>query len=111
MKITFLKDEYDITLREEQYANGKRLAIQAYCKVLLDELDPQSLFDEPFGMVTTNLHNEALADGEFFVKIYSEGEWIKQLLAAGWFIDTGRRVASGHVMIPVWKKGPNYVCS
>lgn len=97
MKITFMGDDYDIRLVESKYTNN-RLAIEAYC----------TDSGERFGVVTTNLANEELKDGEFFVRIHSEGVWAKQLLAAGVFEDTGRTVASGFVDIPVWRRGPKY---
>ena len=96
MKIQFFGKEYDITLREEEYLLKGRTAIVAMCQ------------GERFGSITTNLFEEELKDGEFFVRIHSEGVWIKQLLAAGVFTDTGRKVKSGFVTVPVWKRGPNY---
>jgi len=53
--------------------------------------------DLPYATITVNLP-EDLAEGEHFVKGWSENEPIvKALLDAGWLRDTGRRVQTGYV--------------
>lgn len=61
----------------------------------------------PFGgdyiKVSVNT-DEVLPPGEFCVKLYSENEGLEeQLMASGLFEDTGIRIPSGHVILPVWR--------
>jgi hypothetical protein len=59
---------------------------------------------EPFATLTTNLVGEDPGENGFFVKTWSENApLIKELLASGVFIDTGRRADTGHVTASVWK--------
>ena len=52
----------------------------------------------PFGVLTVNMPNDHLNDGEVFVKDWSEGEPLfKACLDAGWIKLTGREVMSGYV--------------
>lgn len=99
MKIRFLNETYNIYLREDRYGNG-RLAIRAYIAET----------GEPFGTITTNLPDEELGEGEFFVKTYSENVWVHQLIEQEVFEELpGRYVSSGFVEIATCKKGKNYV--
>lgn len=87
-------ESVDIVIREHKYDNNQRLALQA-----VDASD-----GSPFGPVTVNL-DQPLADGEIFVRTYSEHEWTKQLLTLlpDVFQDTGRTIPTGHVHANVWK--------
>ena len=59
--------------------------------------------EEPFAKLSTNI-NVTLEPGEFLIKNYSENEALaKAVFAKGWFEDTGKRVRSGYVRIPIWK--------
>lgn len=63
-------------------------------------------FMEPFGKVTTNLPDQHLNEGEFFVKDWSENEpMIAALIAAGWLLPTGREVISGFIAPQVMTAG------
>jgi len=76
-----------------KYANG-RLAISLV----------SSDIGEPIAGLTVNLPEEALEDGEFFVKTWSENaEIAKDCLASGHFVDTRKRVTTGFVQAQVWK--------
>lgn len=62
----------------------------------------------PGGMVvaklTVNMPEFKLQPGEFFVKAWSENEQIAaDALASGLFVDTGRRVTTGHVEAQIWR--------
>ena len=62
----------------------------------------------PGGMViaklTVNIPELKLQPGEFFVKTWSENESIAaDALASGLFVDTGRRVSTGHVEAQIWR--------
>ena len=64
----------------------------------------------PGGLViaklTVNIPDESgrLQPGEFFVKTWSENELIgADALPSGLFVDTGRRVPTGHVEAQIWK--------
>lgn len=59
---------------------------------------------EPFSILTVNLPDDELADGEFFVKTWSENEkTAKAAIESGFYKDTGRRVKTGFVEAEVWK--------
>jgi hypothetical protein len=59
---------------------------------------------ELFATLTVNLPDEHLDEGEFFVKTWSENRPLAVFaLSSGLFEDTGRRVQSGLVQVPVWR--------
>jgi hypothetical protein len=60
---------------------------------------------EPFLTLTTNLpETPTLPPGEFAVKVWSENEpHIADILAAGLFEDTGKRIPTGFVEAHVWR--------
>ncbi len=91
MFVNYLGKRHELTLKEGKYPN-ERLAIVAMKG------------DEVFGKVTVNIPDEALEEGEFFVKAYSEGEWTKQLITQGILIDTGK----GNQAVPICRKGSLY---
>ncbi|HUT79506.1 MAG TPA: hypothetical protein VM285_17550 [Polyangia bacterium] len=75
-----------------EYGNG-RLALQL--------LGPNG---RAIAVLTVNLPEEELAEGEFFVKTWRENEGIAAAaLASGLFVDTGRRVPTGFVEAQVWR--------
>jgi len=62
----------------------------------------------PGGMViaklTVNIPGVKLQPGEFFIKTWSENAPIAEdALASGLFVDTGRRIATGHVEAQIWR--------
>ena len=83
-----------------KYVNG-RLAIQL---VSADSCEGILSAGEPVGMLTVNIPSAELEDGEFLVKTWSENEDLAGgALASGRFVDTGRRVPTGHVEAQVWR--------
>ena len=85
-----------VVVEQAQYHNG-RLAL------LLTGTGQYAC--EPIGKLTVNLSDDdPLANGEFFVKTWSENERIAEdALASGLFVDTGRRVPTGRVEAQVWR--------
>jgi hypothetical protein len=84
-------DAFPVKIVTQMYGNG-RLAIE-----LLDEEG------DSYTTLTTNLVDQDLADGEIFVKTWSENEdaaW--GALKSGLFKDTGRRVPTGYIEASVW---------
>jgi len=76
-----------------QYGNGRLALMLTHAE---DNL--------PFCVLTVNLPDDNLEEHEFFVKGWSENEFIANLLRNGThFIDTGKRVPTGHVVAEVWK--------
>lgn len=85
--------EHNLYLLQQQYGN-QRIAITAH-----DAAD-----GGPFGTVTTNLPDFPLEEGEFFVKTWSENQWVPQLLTnCNLFEDTGKRMPTGFVEAQIWK--------
>ena len=81
---------HTLTVKYEKYANNGRLAVQ-----LFDEKDPCTT-------LSCNLPEEDLADGEFFVKNWSENEEIAICaFRSGLFIDTGKR-SNDSLFAPIW---------
>ena len=86
----------EASVERGEYGNG-RLAIQL--------VDAET--EEPIANLTVNLPDEELAEGEFFVKTWSENQPIAAAaLASGLFQDTGRRVPTGFVEAQVWRFVP-----
>lgn len=85
--------QWNVALKHGFYDNG-RDALQ-----LIDADDGETV-----ATATTNLPDEPLADGEAFVKDYSENKgMLDWLLKNGLAVATGRSVKSGFVSIPVVK--------
>lgn len=79
--------------RVVSYTNG-RLALELWSEVEEDGFT----YMEPYAKLTTNLPDQHLNEGEFFVKDWSENEpAVQALVEAGWLEDTGREVLSGYV--------------
>lgn len=94
-KITAYGEQIELTLKFSNYLLGDRLSIRA-----------ETGDGEPYGTLTTNLPDQPLNPGEIFVKTYSENAaWVPQVLKnlPELFTDTGRRVKSGFVTIPVYQ--------
>lgn len=90
-KITVQFKQWNCILKWGEYGNG-RAALQ--------------LMDADVGdlvmTATVNLPEEDLEDNEVFIKDYSENDGILEVLVnAGIIEDTGRRVQTGFVTIPV----------
>lgn len=83
--------DYDISLQWGSYPNG-RPALQ-----LIDTEDGQ-----PVTVATVNMPEVSLEDGEVCVKNYSENEGMLDWLVENDLVqDTGKRVGSGYVQIPI----------
>lgn len=81
--------KWNCILKWSKYGNG-RAALQ-----LIDD-------GELVLTATVNLPDEDLEDNEVFIKDYSENDGILEVLVnAGIIEDTGKRVRSGFVTIPV----------
>lgn len=79
-----------------------RMGFYGNDRVAIQLMDAET--EEPIGKLTVNLPEEELAEGEFFVKTWSENKGIAAAaLASGLFEDTGRRVATGRVEAQVWR--------
>lgn len=86
--------QWDCVLFETKYIFGDRKAW-----ILEDASD-----GSPVATCSVNLPDEPLSDNEIFIKDYSENEgMLKALIERGFVEDTGRRVPSGWVNIPVAK--------
>ena len=84
-------------IRDERYGNG-RLALTVSTISNTKGVGPL------FCVLTTNLDGVDLADGEFFIKTWSENENITNYLRdSGIFTDTGKRVRTGFTHAEVWK--------
>jgi hypothetical protein len=59
---------------------------------------------EPYATLTINMPDERVGKDEFIIKNYSENEDLAlSMFFRGIFIDTGRRIPTGFVIVPVWK--------
>lgn len=76
---------------------GSPLALELWFKGQLP-------FWEPYTDLTKNVRpNECLPD-EVIVKSYEENEHLRdQLLALGYFLDTGKRIQSGFAELEIWQ--------
>lgn len=84
---------FNVVLRPVTYLKNNRVALA------VREED-----GSPVGSLTVNLPDFPLGEREIFVKDWSENEELaKSMLASGLFKDTGKRVPSGHVMVPIWE--------
>lgn len=85
-------DDEELELVPESYFND-RVAITLYMKL-----------GGRYGVLTVNLPDEKLEHNEFFVKTWSENQTLaKACRESKLFIDTGKRVKTGHVIAEVWK--------
>ena len=81
----------ECTLRFSRYPND-RLAIRLMCS------------EGPMAVATVNLPDEMLDEGYVFIKTYSENEgMLEALVSAGIVEDTGMRVNTGYVTVPICK--------
>lgn len=89
----FRYDGEDLFLEFEKYADGMGAAMMVR--------DAQS---QPYSVLTINVPSVKLDSNEFIVKTYSENEAIsKAIFTTGWFEDTGKRVKTGFVEVPIWR--------
>jgi len=90
-----MSDGEEIILSCGVYSNG-RLAIQSFTQ-----------FGEPYAILTINIPEQELQDGEIIVKTWSENENISRaVLETGLFIDTGKRISAGFCEAEIWKLAP-----
>jgi len=90
---------FSLRLEVVKYGND-RTAIQAF-----DTSD-----GDRFGSLTVNIPDEDQAEGEIFIKTWSENaEWVPQVMMAlpHIFKNTGRRVRAGYAMAEVWEFTPD----
>jgi hypothetical protein len=93
LRVNLFGTACDTVFDVQSYHNG-RPALQ-----LIDAAD-----GGPFGVLTCNLPDIPLEDGEVIIKNWSENEDIaKAALASGYFKDTGKRVATGFVEAQIWR--------
>jgi hypothetical protein len=84
---------HNVEFTKGRYGN-ERLAI------LLKDLDEGGTFC----VLTVNIPEASLEEGEFLVKGWSENEPIANVLRnSTYFIDTKKRVPTGHVEAEVWR--------
>lgn len=89
-------DGEEIILSCGIYSNG-RLAIQSFSKEL----------GEPYAVLTVNIPEYELQDGEIIVKTWNENEnFSKAVFKTGLFINTGKKVSTGFVEAEVWELAP-----
>lgn len=96
VKIKFYDSIYNLQMREQQYQNG-RTAL-----VFNDGV-------EVFGVLTVNVPEVPLREGEIIVKTYSENEqWVPQVLKAlpEFFTDTHKRIQQGFATMAIWHYHP-----
>lgn len=85
---------HEVRMVRGQYDNGRR-AIRLVSGGL------------PFAVLTVNLPDDPLEEGEIFVKTWSENAAIRDpILALGIFEDTGKRVPTGFTEAEVWRFKP-----
>ena len=90
MKVRF--KEWDCKVLVKQYDNNGRIVLQ-----LVD-----SETSAPIATATVNMPDEYLAETEVLIKDYSENEgMLAALVEAGIVTDTGQKVNSGFVQIPI----------
>lgn len=91
-KFRFRKE--DLYLEFEKYDADKSVAL-----VIRDEMGA------PYATLSIRITDQAkLEDGEFAIKNYTENEDIaKTVFETGWFEDTGKRVRTGYVEVPIWR--------
>lgn len=64
--------------------------------------------NEPWGLLTVNIPQAHLDEGEILVKTWEENAPLREpALASGLFEDTGRRVPIGFVEAEVWRLALN----
>jgi len=88
-----------VTVEVSEYTNNGRVAL------ILNDAET----GEQVTVLTVNLPDATLEEGEFAVKDWTENKSIaRDALASGYFVDTGKRIATGFVQAPVWRlKGGN----
>ena len=92
-----LNDGTELIVKLNTYRGNGRIAVSL---VENDEIH------SPYGMLSVNTDAQ-LSRGEFVVKTWSENEGIAQAaLDSGFFEDTGKQVACGFAMAPIWKLKP-----
>ena len=95
-------DGYDMILKKEEYQNGKTalVIIIGNGNDALEEMGMQP--GDEYTVVTVNLPNVELQDNEICVKNYTENEGLfEQLIEQKILRDTGRKVKTGFVSIPI----------
>lgn len=91
-----------VTMQWSRYGAGGRL-----CLTLIGDTPER----EPEARVTINLPDEPLKDDHAFVQDWSEGEGMLEWLRTYHIAEfTGRRVRSGHVLVPEvrWLPGSHW---
>ncbi len=90
---SFMYEGQLVTITTTNYAGNDRLAIR------LEGEDGL-----PFGTLSVNMPLHPIKDDEFAAKNYSENEKLAvACYKTGCFFDTGHRIQSGFVQLPIWK--------
>jgi hypothetical protein len=96
LKVSAYGKTWNTVFRVNQYMNG-RIAIET--KVADGEEA-----GEPYGILTCNLPDEKIEDGQIIVKTWSENEGLAAAaLGSGLFRDTGKRIPTGFVQAQIWE--------
>jgi len=82
----------DLYIEFAKYGNNRTA-------VIVNDSDGQQ-----YAVLSVNIPEADLEDGEFIVKNYSENQDIaRSVFKTGWFVDTGKKVRTGFVEVPVWR--------
>ena len=85
------RDYGEATISETHYTTNERK-----CIILNTKMGRITL--------TTNVSDARLEKGEFCIKNWSENvEVAEDAINSGLFIDTGKKIHSGHVLAPIWR--------
>ena len=78
-----------------RYPAGNAVYVQLFCED-----------GEPLGTFSTNLvpYGGKVEADEFHVRNWAENEGlVEPMMKTGLFVDTGKRMETGHVVAPIWK--------
>ena len=81
-----------LRLKQMAYTDGN-------AALVIEDMDGQ-----PYGKLSVNVPEIPLGKNEYIIKNYSENiELAANIYKQGWFDDSGIRVKSGFVEMPIWK--------
>jgi len=90
--------KHRLDFRRSTYSNGRPAIIV---------VEPKT--GEEWAVLTCNLVDVNIPDGEFAVKTWSENEKIAEAcFKTGIFEDTGKRMSNGFVNAEIWKMAKGY---
>lgn len=92
---------------QASYAEGGRPALIVVAANHPDNLDKSIWAGEQITVLTLNLPDEPLEEGEYHIKDYSGNEWIvSDLITQGFLEPTGAHAEAGFVSVPVCTINP-----